>query len=234
MDRMSNVINIIPSDRPLRIIGDVHGDAKAFAIAAETDRFIIQLGDLVDDGPDSVGALQIMFRLLDERRGLFILGNHDFKLARALRGDLIQAGPTLKTLSELPQNLHERTLAEIKAAPAWLQSGMCFFVHGAFHPAMLGQECGPFPTTRPNALWARALYGQTSGYFNEAGKPERLLRWVDDLPSGMTAYVGHDRRSADGRPYIRNGTSGGRAVFIDTGAGKGGHLSWLDIPPLAD
>jgi protein phosphatase len=22
---------------------------------------------------------------------------------------------------------------------------------------------------------------------------------------------------------------GGRAVFLDTGAGKGGHLSWMDI-----
>ena len=231
---MSNATNIIPTDRPLRIIGDVHGDAKAFAIAAETDRFIIQLGDLVDDGPDSTGVLQIMFRLLDEQNGLFVLGNHDFKLARALRGDFIQGGSTLQTLAQLPPELHARTLAEIKAAPAWLQSGRIFFVHGAFHPAMLGQDCGPFPTTRPNALWVRALYGQTSGHFNEVGKPERLLHWVDDLPPGMTAYVGHDRRSTDGRPYIRTGKDGGRAVFMDTGAGKGGHLSWLDIGPLAD
>lgn len=227
------ITNKIPTDRPLRIIGDVHGDAKTFAIAAETDRFIIQLGDLVDDGPDTAGALRIMFRLLDEQRGLFVLGNHDFKLARGLRGDSIQSRSTLQTLAELPQALHARTLAELTAAPAWLQSGKTFFVHGAFHPAMLGQESGPFPTTRPNTIWARALYGQTSGQVNGAGKPERLLHWVDELPPGMTAYVGHDRRSTDGRPYIRTSPTGGKAVFMDTGAGKGGHLSWLDIAPLA-
>jgi protein phosphatase len=45
----------------------------------------------------------------------------------------------------------------------------------------------------------------------------------------MTVYCGHDCRSSDGRPYIRINEAGGRAVFMDTGAGKGGHLSWMDI-----
>jgi protein phosphatase len=27
----------------------------------------------------------------------------------------------------------------------------------------------------------------------------------------------------------RLGNAGGTAVFLDTGAGKGGHLSWIDI-----
>jgi protein phosphatase len=55
----------VPSDRPLRVVGDVHGDASAFAYAADTDRFLVQLGDLVDYGPDSAGALRIMFSLMD-------------------------------------------------------------------------------------------------------------------------------------------------------------------------
>ncbi len=88
---------MIPPKIPLRIVGDVHGDSRAFAAAAETDRFLIQLGDLVDDGPDTPGVLRIMFRLLDEKRGLFLLGNHDFKLARALRGDKVRGEPTTGT-----------------------------------------------------------------------------------------------------------------------------------------
>jgi protein phosphatase len=79
---------------------------------------------------------------------------------------------------------------------------------------------------------ARALYGQTTGRVTGAGKPERLLRWVEDVPAGMIVYCGHDQRSTDGRPYIRTARNGGTAVFLDTGAGKGGHLSWLDIDPL--
>lgn len=223
---------LIPRNRPLRIVGDVHGDSRAFAAAAATDRFLIQLGDMVDDGPDTAGALRIMFRLMDEKRGLFLLGNHDFKLARGLRGDRVRGDSTLRTLHELPQELRERTRQEIMAAPAWIHAGDAFFVHGGFHPAMLEHLPGPFPSIRPDGLMARALYGQTSGRVTGAGKPERLLRWVDDIPQGMTLYAGHDQRSTDGRPYVRHGRRGGTAIFMDTGAGKGGHLSWMDIDPI--
>ena len=61
------------------------------------------------------------------------------------------------------------------------------------------------------------------------GYPERSLNWVDRIPAGTTVYCGHDRRSTDGRPYRRTGQAGGTAIFLDTGAGKGGHLSWIDI-----
>ena len=220
---------MIPPGRPLRIIGDVHGESKVFAIAADTDRFIIQLGDLVDEGPDTPGALAIMFRLRDEGRGLFLLGNHDFKLARALRGDNVRGEPLERTLAELPAALKDRTLAEILLAPAWISTPHHFFVHGGFHPAMLNTPAPVFPAGRPDPLLARALYGQTTGRTTGAGKPERLLRWVEDIPENMTVYCGHDRRSADGRPYIRTNQRGGRAIFLDTGAGKGGHLSWIDI-----
>ncbi|MBB5372374.1 metallophosphoesterase [Acidocella aromatica] len=222
---------MIPPGTRLRVVGDVHGDSKAFAAAAETDRFVIQLGDLVDDGPDTPGALRIMFRLLEENRGLFILGNHDFKLARALRGDNVRGAPLSRTLAELPLNLRERTRDTIMAAPAWAMLGPKFFVHGSFHPGMLDEPPPAFPPGRANPLLARALYGQTSGRVTGSGKPERLLHWVEDIPCGMTVYAGHDQRSTDGRPYIRTARHGGTAVFLDTGAGKGGHLSWVDIDP---
>ena len=222
---------MIPSGMKLRVVGDVHGDSKAFAAAAETDRFVIQLGDLVDDGPDTPGALRIMFRLLEEKRGLFILGNHDFKLARALRGDNVRGAPTIRTLAELPAELRDRTRETIMAAPAWAMLGPIFFVHGSFHPGMLEEPPPPFPPGRACPLLARALYGQTTGRVTGAGKPERLLRWVEEIPRGLTVYAGHDQRSTDGRPYIRTARSGGTAVFLDTGAGKGGHLSWIDVDP---
>jgi hypothetical protein len=109
----------IPTGIGLRVVGDVHGDSKGFAAAVATDRFIIQLGDLVDDGPDTPGALRLMFDLIDTGRGLFLLGNHDFKLARALRGDFVQRGPGLTaTLAALDPAMATRTRAEITRAPA--------------------------------------------------------------------------------------------------------------------
>ncbi|HEX7389718.1 MAG TPA: metallophosphoesterase [Acidiphilium sp.] len=222
----------IPLGVPLRIVGDVHGDIHGFAAACATDRFIVQLGDLVDGGPDTVSTLHLMFRLIDERRGVFLLGNHDFKLARALRGDAVQRGPALAaTLASLDTATAERALREITQAPVWVPAPGALFVHGGFHPAMLTNLPPVFPSGRPDKLLARALYGQTTGRVTGAGKPERSLAWVETIPSGMTVYCGHDQRSTSGRPLTIANLAGGEAVFLDTGAGKGGHLSWIDIDP---
>jgi protein phosphatase len=173
-----------------------------------------------------------MFRLIDEQRGMFLLGNHDFKLARGLLGHDVSGDAVERSLTELPLAMRKRTLQEIMNAPAWVATKLAVFVHGGFHPAMRRQAPPPFPMRRPDPLMARALFGQTTGRATAAGRPERKLDWIDDIPAGITVYCGHDRRSQDGRPYIRDNEVGGRAVFLDTGAGKGGHLSWLDIDPV--
>ncbi len=220
----------LPPDVPIRVVGDVHGDAAAFAYAAATDRFVIQLGDLIDYGPDSAEALRIMFRLIDAGRGLFLLGNHDFKLARRLAGLPVRGEAALEaTVAQLDDSLRERVVAEVATAPAWLRRGDALFVHGGFHTAMLGSLPPDNGLERPHGPLARALYGEPTGRTQPDGFPERSLRWVDRIPAGITVYCGHDRRSTDGRPYIRHGMAGGTAVFLDTGAGKGGHLSWIDL-----
>ncbi len=218
-----------PPGAKLRVVGDVHGDSAAFAAACATERFIVQLGDLVDDGPDTPGALRLMFGLLDAGRGLFLLGNHDYKLARALRGDSVQVGEALAaTIASLDPATAARAVAEIGRAPAWIVAGRAVFVHGGFDPAMLFTPPRTMAGKRDRLL-ARALYGQTTGRVTAMGKPERVLDWVDRIPEGMTVYCGHDQRSTNGRPLTLEGRGGGRAVMMDTGAGKGGHLSWLDI-----
>src|ERR1700758_4061285 len=92
----------LPPDAPIRVVGDVHGDAAAFRYAAATDRFVVQLGDLTDYGPDNAGVLRIMFGLIDEGRGLFLLGNHDRKRARSLAGEPVRHEASLAaTLAQL-------------------------------------------------------------------------------------------------------------------------------------
>jgi protein phosphatase len=228
-------VAVLPPGQPIRVVGDVHGDARAFAIAADTDRFVVQLGDLVDYGPDSAGALRIALGLLESGRGLFLLGNHDLKLRRALAGRSVRTGPELvATLAQLDPELRARAAAAIDQAPVWLHqatpTGARLFVHGAFHTDMLREPPPPLPEGRIHGVLARALYGQTTGRLQPDGYPERVLHWVDHIPPGLSVYVGHDRRSSDGRPYVRTGRQGGSATFLDTGAGKGGHLSWIDLP----
>ena len=222
----------IPAGAPLRVVGDVHGDLRAFRAAAATDRFLVQLGDLNDHGPDSAGVIRLMLDIIAEKRGLFILGNHDRKLGRALSGMGVRMdAPLQATLEQIDNDLRPRALDAINNAPAWVIQGNRAFVHGGFHPAML-DEPPPASLGRVSALMSRALFGETTGRMQPDGYPERVLRWVDRIPSGLAIYCGHDQRSTDGRPYVRHGTSGGTATFMDTGAGKGGHLSWIDLPPL--
>ncbi len=221
---------VIPPGAALRVVGDVHGDAAAFSYAAATDRFVVQLGDLTDYGPRSAEVLSQMFRLIDEGRGLFLLGNHDHKLARALAGQPVRLEPNLQqTLAQLDAPMRARALAEIARAPAWLRHGQALFVHGGFHTDMLDGPAPELGTERAQGAVARALFGEPTGRLQPDGYPERSLRWVDRIPRGITVYCGHDRRSLNGRPYVRHGASGGAAVFLDTGAGKGGHLSWIDL-----
>jgi hypothetical protein len=219
-----------PGPARVRVVGDVHGDVAAFRYAAATDRFVIQLGDLVDNGPDSAGAMRIMFDLIDKGRGLFILGNHDFKLARAIGGQITRIDATLTaTLGQLDEALRERLVREVLRAPLWLRHGGNLFVHGGFHASMLEQPPPSLGLERPHGAASRALYGEPTGRTQADGFPERSLNWVDRIPAGIVVYCGHDRRSTDGRPYRRTGQAGGVAVFLDTGAGKGGHLSWIDL-----
>ncbi|MGK7862672.1 metallophosphoesterase [Falsiroseomonas sp. E2-1-a4] len=229
----------------LRVVADVHGDAEAFIHAIEgalaADMFVLQLGDLTDHGPDSPEVLRRIFALIDRGQGLFLLGNHDHKLRRALTGTQlrIQAeglGRTLTQLDAAPDGdvLKARAVEEIGRAPAWIRDGGRIFVHGGYHPGMLHSAPPPEAgSQKAQGLVTRALFGQVTGRMRQDGFPDRVHDWVDKIPADVTVVCGHDRRSMDGRPFVVDGALGGRCVFLDCGAGKGGHLAWIDLPSWA-
>lgn len=221
----------------LRVVGDVHGDLNAFQHAIATERYVLQLGDLVDHGPDSAGVLERMLGLLESQRGMFVLGNHDRKLGRALEGRRLRRDPpleeTLQQLSRYPnEELPRRAYEIIARAPAWQRIGDRLFVHGGFHTAMLSAPPPATGLADISGPLSRALFGETTGRTQPDGYPERRLNWINRIPPNLTVYVGHDRRSTDGRPWTRAGRLGGKAVFMDLGAGKGGHLAWIDLNDL--
>jgi protein phosphatase len=223
----------------LRVIGDVHGDITAFNAAMEPARqegcFVVQLGDLVDRGPDSPACLRLALALRENGQGIFIRGNHDDKLARALMGRQVRVSAeltrTLEQLEATPDGLalKEAFLAAWPTVPWWLHWGDHLFVHGAFHPAMLN-HAGPESITpahvRNKVKWL-ALYGEGRMSAGEA-LPQRTYGWVDTVPAGLTVVVGHDVRS-ETAPLEVTSTAGGRVIFLDTGCGKGGQLSWQEF-----
>lgn len=76
---------------------------------------------------------------------------------------------------------------------------------------------------------ALVLYGERLAGLNPDGLPIRTHGWVDRMPMGLTAIVGHDICSREA-PRVAVGSAGGRAIFLDTGSGKGERLSWIDLP----
>ncbi len=229
----------------IRVVGDVHGDAQAFsaalADARQRDLFVVQLGDLVDRGPDSAGALRLAIEMVAEGQGRFLLGNHDDKLQRALRAGsrVVVSQDLARTLAQIDSaGMRSEAVSALGSAPLWLRFGAWFMVHAGFDPAML-EVAYPdaAPASRPaRGLVHRALRGQTPAQArgeaqarDAQGHPVRLHDWIDDIPAGLTVLVGHDQLSSDSI-VASTGRSGGTALFCDTGCGKGGRLSWYDIP----
>jgi protein phosphatase len=223
----------LPSDAPIRVIPDVHGERAALERlvreARAEGRFIIQLGDVVDRGPDSAGALELMLDLIDAGDAIMLMGNHELKIIRALTGHAVRLGEdgerTLREINAVP-GLAARFLAASDRMPFSVRHGMRLFVHGAWDPAMTSDE--PMTPETYRRAHVRALFGQTTGRRDPKGRPERIWDWVDELPAGLEVIVGHDWRA----PCVvleRLGRGGGRVRLLDLGAGKGGALAHMDI-----
>ncbi len=219
---------------PVFAIGDVHGMrddlARVLAEAEAHDAYPVLLGDLVDKGPDSVAVLRMVMPRLASGTAAMVRGNHDERLLKSLTRPDGKKTKVLLDLLAAPDgaSLVALTARMLSAAPYWISLPGHLLVHGAFHPEMLTCLSGGAGPGVPRKLMAMALYGETDGTLNAEGFPIRTYRWVDRIPQGLTVIVGHDTREMH-EPLVVENASGGRAVFLDTGAAKGGRLSTWTI-----
>ncbi len=210
------------------VVGDVHGHADRFAAFAEWARvrglYLIQLGDLVDRGPDTPGALRLARLLGESGRGEILAGNHEFKLHRILTGRAVRIAAehreTLRQLRTAPDGraLEDWFVRAFSSFPLVLGLGGTVLVHGALAPDM----CPPVMRfdRRRRTL---ALFGEVTGRRAD-GLPLRTYRWLDALPEGLLVIAGHDPLSGEVL-HLRRGRRGARLLHLDSGAGQGGPLS---------
>lgn len=86
-DRVVGVPPLPRPDRPICVVGDLHGradllDMMLALIAAEPDGGVVQVvfvGDLIDRGPDSAGVLSLVHALAmaEPQRFFCVMGNHE-------------------------------------------------------------------------------------------------------------------------------------------------------------
>jgi hypothetical protein len=224
----------------LRVIGDVQGYADEFRDLIEEarrlDLGVLQLGDIIDRGPDSPGAMALMLDLAARGDGMQIAGNHCDKFYRFRQGRKVEVAKSglAMTIEQLGRRQDGEDLARryadyAAAVPLWQSAGDFFFVHGAFHPDMRRRRP---PTVadrqREKRLSSIALYGETDGRSTPDGKPHRTYRWLSDVPAGLTVCIGHDVVSTS--EIVTVGTeNGGRVLHLDLGPDRGGRIGHVDI-----
>lgn len=218
---------------PFDIIGDVHGCLDELLALLRTLGWQVQgdcpthpdgrkavfVGDLVDRGPRSVGVLQLARRMVEAGVAYAVIGNHDEKLIRYLRGRTVQVSHGLeRTLQELeaqPESFREEARAFLESLPSHLvlDNGNLVVAHAGIKQPYIGRSS---PAVR-----AFCLYGETTGESDEFGLPVRL-NWAADYRGGALVVYGH---TPTPEPLWQNNT-----VNIDTGCVFGGALTALRYP----
>jgi len=119
----------LPDDRPIVFVGDIHGDRDAvetvFSRFSPPEHVIVFLGDIVDRGPDSLGALSLIAKAKCKAPSSvhILMGNHEARsVSRFSPADFWESLPQHQS-DELAQLLAKLPLA------AWHASGI-LAVHG--------------------------------------------------------------------------------------------------------
>ena len=224
-------------------VADVHGMVEALKSAIEwaqtRNLFMVFLGDIVDYGAHPLECVELVYGVVTRGRGIMCMGNHEKKISRWLVQDAandvrLRVSDGNRVTVEAIQRLRfdERRKFESKFTSLVHLSfhhaiiGNTLFVHGAAEPEMFDIRA----TRLSSKLEGVALYGEVDSdkKFLDNGRPNRVYHWVDRIPQGCQVLVGHDIRSTL-LPLQVGGLNGGRAVFMDTGSGKGGRLTTADL-----
>ena len=223
---------------PFDIVGDVHGcmdelrellaklgyEADAEGLPGHpAGRRLIFVGDLVDRGPDSVGVVDLVRRLVASGRGFCVVGNHDEKLLKKLRGKDVRVAhglaETLEQIEALPPEarplFRSRAAAFIDGLVSHyvLDGGKLVVAHAGLKAEYQGRS-----SMRVRSF---ALFGDTTGEVDSFGLPVRY-RWAQDYRGKALVVYGH---TPVPEPDRLNNT-----INIDTGCCFGGSLTALRYP----
>ena len=236
-------------DAKYDIVGDVHGCMDELQIAMTQagynieefceqsadpicashpdGRMLIFAGDLTDRGPKSDQVLRLVIGMTQAGNALSVMGNHDWKLLRYLRGNnvVIANGlaSTIEQLAPQGESLREASLRLLEATPHQVRlplpndhpraaDGYMTVVHGAA-PVHHQDEV-------TSNSFSRAIFGYPTG---DATADGRLVRadWAAEYTGSRTVVHGHTPMAI---AREKNGV-----ICIDTGCVFGGHLTLYQV-----
>lgn len=219
---------------PFDIIGDVHGCYDELEILLNQLGYIpgdqgvlhhpdgrkaVFVGDLVDRGPKTPEVLQLVMDMVSAGTGLCVIGNHDAKLMKKLRGRDVRITHGLKeSLEQLEshsEEFKERSAKFIDKLVSHyvLDGGSLVVAHAGLKEQFQGRSSG--------RVREFAMYGETTGETDEYGLPVRY-NWAQDYRGHAMVVYGHT--PVPESEWIN------KTICIDTGCVFGGKLTALKYP----
>jgi protein phosphatase len=227
---------------PFDIIGDVHGcfeeltellgqlgysvvarsdetGRRWYAVRPPEERKAVFVGDLVDRGPQVPEVLRLVMDMSQAGVALCVVGNHDDKFLRHLKGNAVAVkhglAETLLQMEKTEVGFRERTQRFLECLPSHLvlDGGQLVIAHAGLRQDLQGRAS--------KRVRDFALYGETSGEVDEFGLPVRGDWGAEYKGSGMVVY-GHT-------PVVEPAWQN-RTINIDTGCVFGGKLTALRFP----
>lgn len=227
------------------VVGDVHGERAMLTqlLAAlpfiAPDDALVFLGDYLDRGPDSRGVIEILRRLPEGTAGQVVClrGNHEDALLKAIDdrdpsfilppGNGVAASyrsfiddpaadpfaaEHVRAYFEPASWLPAPVVAWMRGLPCWHRDAHATYVHAGLEGE--GTVWAPPEASSPTAL----LWQREPDFFTGYGGPPLVFGHtpVSELPPEDTGRTG---------PWVR-----GPLIGLDTGAGKGGPLTCLELP----
>jgi protein phosphatase len=222
------------------IIGDIHGCFHEFqelthmlgyqwetGVPIHPDqRRLGFVGDLTDRGPESLKVIDIVWRLvIDRKQAYYTPGNHCNKLYRYFLGNKVQTTHGLETTvaeyaaltKKEQQKVRHQFMELYEKAPLYLtlDNGQLIIAHAGIKETYIGQTNAKVKTF--------VLYGDITGEKNPDGTPIRR-DWAKVYKGKPCIVYGHTPVK---EVRIINNT-----YNIDTGAVFGGMLSALRYPEM--
>lgn len=176
------------------IIGDIHGCYQELMLLLEKVNYNIKdektalvfVGDLIDKGPE---PKKVFDYVIENKNAYFVMGNHEFKLLRYLRGNNVSINHGLdKTIEDF--NLFDISKEHSKAMRYTLES-VPFLIKLPNNSYVLHAGINPFKPIlsqkREHLLYMRT-FNPTTGKISEKGDPF----WFEEYSKqNSKIYFGH-------------------------------------------
>ena len=198
-------------------VGDVQGcgpSLKALVKKLPKKSNLIFLGDLVNRGPDSLGALRQLKKLQESGRAECILGNHDLHLLAIDAG--LRKTKSLDTVDAILQAPDRKELIHwIRNRPMALSNGKVLTVHAGVLPQWdlqqtieCAQEVEKVLRSRSYKEYLANMYGNTPNKWSNSLKGYDRLRLITNALTRMRFCTPSGQMDFESKEGLENSPKG--------------------------